>query len=114
MDRIRLSICSSCAGERDRDAELRALQRALDQAGLNARVQLDQHACFSSCETPVAIALQGQGLASYIFAGVDVITDAEDIAATCQTYLKSHAGWIEDARPCGRLRMCLRARVPAL
>ncbi len=113
MDRIRLLICSSCTGERDRDAERQAVQAALGRAGLAGRVHLAEHACFSSCETPTALSLQGQGMASYVFSGIDVIADADDIAATCRTYLDSPAGWIEDARLCGRLRMCLRARIPA-
>ena len=114
LDRIRLLICDSCTGARDRDAERRAIDVALRRAGLEDRVDIGEHACFSSCETPVSLALQGAGLASYVFSGLDLSADAEAIAATCQTYLNSPGGWIEDARPCGRLRLCLRARIPAL
>ena len=81
---------------------------------MDARVEIADHACFSGCAEPTALALQGQGRASYVFSGLDVVADADDIAATCKTYLDSPKGWIEDARPCGRLRMCLRARIPAL
>ncbi|WP_226688257.1 DUF1636 family protein [Ruegeria arenilitoris] len=114
MDPIRLLICSSCAGTRDRVAERQAVDNALVRAGLNGRVVISDHACFSGCAEPTALALQAAGRASYVFSGVDIVTDAEDIVATCKAYLDSPAGWIEDARPCGRLRMCLRARIPAL
>ncbi|CUK06276.1 putative metal-binding protein [Ruegeria denitrificans] len=114
MDPIRLLICSSCAGPRDAEAEKQAVDTALTQAGLNDRVEVTDHACFSGCAKPTALALQAAGRASYVFSGVNVVSDAEDIAATCKAYLDSPAGWIEDARPCGRLRMCLRARIPAL
>ena len=102
------------ASSRDHAAELQAVQQALKTAGLQDQVTLGDQACFSSCAEPTALALQGQGRASYVFSGVDVVADADDIAATCLTYLSSPKGWIEDARPCGRLRMCLRARIPAL
>ncbi len=114
MDQVRLLICNSCSGHRDREAEKKAVTAALAQAGLEAQVTVSEHACFSGCTEPVALALQAEGRASYVFSGVKVTSDAEDIAATCRTYLDSPKGWIEDARPCGRLRMCLRARIPAL
>ncbi len=110
----RILICNSCSGTRDRDAERQAVARALAEAGLAERIELAEHACFNGCQDPVALALQGAGMASYVFSGVDVVADADDIAATCQTYLDSPTGWIEDARPCGRLRLCLRTRIPAL
>ncbi|WP_170572626.1 DUF1636 family protein [Ruegeria atlantica] len=114
VDRIHLLICSSCSGQRDRAAERQAVGAALSRAGLEDRVEVSDHACFSGCSEPTALALQSAGRASYVFSGVNIVADAEDIAATCNTYLDSPEGWIEDARPCGRLRMCLRARIPAL
>ncbi len=111
--KIRLLICQSCAGTRDSAAERLAVQNALVKDGLADRVEVGEHSCFSGCEDPVSISLQGANLASYVFSGVNPISDAGDISATCHTYLNSPAGWIEDARPCGRLRLCLRARIPA-
>ncbi len=114
MDRIRLLICNSCSGTRDHAAEKQAVQAALTRAGVEDQVVQTDHACFSSCDEPTALALQSEERASYVFSGIKVVADADDIAATCKTYLNSPKGWIEDARPCGRLRMCLRARIPAL
>lgn len=93
---------------------MQAVDAALARAELDRHVSVVEHACFSGCSEPVAIALQAEGRGSYVFSGVNVARDADDIAATCRTYLDSPKGWIEDARPCGRLRMCLRARIPAL
>lgn len=112
-DKIRLLICHSCAGTRDPAAERLAVQNALVKDGLADRVEVGQHSCFSGCEDPVSISLQGLNLASYVFSGLNPISDADDISVTCRAYLDSPAGWIEDARSCGRLRLCLRARIPA-
>ncbi|MTI03861.1 DUF1636 domain-containing protein [Roseibium sp. RKSG952] len=114
MAQTRLLICTSCSGTRDRDAERQAVQAALTGIDLAAEIEIAEHACFSGCSEPTSIALQGEGMASYVFSGIDIVADADDIAATCRAYLDSPAGWIEDARPCGRLRLCLRARIPAL
>lgn len=114
MERVRILICSSCSGERDLQADLQAVESALKTAGLSNCVDVSDHACFSSCEEPTVMTMQGAKRASYVFSGVDPVGDANDIAATCKTYLSSPGGWIEDARPCGRLRLCLRARIPAL
>lgn len=114
MTKIRLSLCSSCLGERDLQEDMQAVSDALSRAGLAHAVDLTEHACFGACEAPVAMALQGVGRASYVFAGLDPVADAADIAATSRAYLESPQGWIEDARVCGRLRLCLRARLPAL
>jgi predicted metal-binding protein len=107
-----LLLCSTCAGERRADQD--AIDQALNDQGLSAQVQVALVACMGACEQPVSVGLQGAGRASYVFADVSPQQDAGDIARTCETYLNSPAGWIEDARPCGRLRDCLRARLPAI
>jgi predicted metal-binding protein len=48
-----------------------------------------------------------------VFAGVQD-TDAADVLNFAKLYDESADGWIEDARPLGRLRFCLKTRVPAL
>lgn len=111
---VRLLICSTCTGARDVAAESAAVANALGELDMTGQVEIGTHACMNGCAHPVSIGLQGDGRASYVFAGVDPVADAADIAATCRVYLDSEHGWIEDARPCGRLRLCLRARLPAL
>ncbi len=111
---VTLLLCSTCTGTEDRAADRTAIATALAEAELEGQVLLTEVACMGACETPVSLGLQGDGMASYVFAGVTPQDDAADIVRTCQTYLDSPAGWIEDARPCGRLRLCLRARLPAL
>jgi len=85
------------------------LVAALPQLG----VEIRETDCLGPCDEPIALALQGSGMATYVFVGIDLVEDAEDIQATCRVYLSSPQGWIEDARPCGRLRHCLKTRVPA-
>ncbi|MDN3721950.1 DUF1636 family protein [Roseibium salinum] len=81
---------------------------------MTTRFSIETADCMGACEQPISLALQGEGRATYLFAGLSIPDDIEDIVATGRTYLDAENGWIEDARPCGRLRFCLRARVPAL
>jgi len=109
---VTLLLCTTCEGSNPADNH--AIRQELERQGLTGQVRLSEVACMGACENPVSLGLQGAGRASYVFAGVHPKQDAADIAATCRTYLDAPAGWIEDARPCGRLRDCLRARLPAL
>ena len=104
------SICENAAFDRDKALAIAALQ----QAGLAGRVEITQAACLGACEMPQVLSLQGRGRASYVFSAIEMARDAEDLAQTCKLYLEAHKGWIKDARPCGRLRHKLRARIPAL
>lgn len=113
----RLTVCTSCKASRRNyspDRFVEELEGALDQAGLADRFTVRPFECMGVCADPVTVALQGEEMATYVFAGVDPEKDVTDIIATCRVYVESPLGWIEDARPCGRLRHCLKARVPAL
>ena len=100
-----VQVCSGCGG-----ADHQPLGEALaDLPG----VRLVGIQCDEACEKPAQLWLQQPGGAAYAFEGLDFQSDAGDIAATARAYLASPKGWIEDARPCGRLRYCLAARVPA-
>ncbi|EKE45377.1 hypothetical protein OCGS_0467 [Oceaniovalibus guishaninsula JLT2003] len=102
-----LRLCGTCRGS---DAD--RLRDRIAAAGLPVRIVAQD--CLNACGNPVAMALQGKGRATYLFAGVAPESDAEDIVATLRLYLDAPAGWIEDARPCGRLRRCLLGRISAL
>lgn len=106
-----LHLCETCdpAGF---TAARNGLQQALDAADLRAHVRAQP--CMNACADPVSLALQAEGRATYFFAGIDPVEDRTDIVATVSAYLDSPHGWIEDATVCGRLRHCLRGRVPAL
>ncbi|QXT41102.1 DUF1636 family protein [Gymnodinialimonas ceratoperidinii] len=106
-----LHLCSTCdpsgfSGARD------GLQAALSSAGIDAAVVAQP--CMNACAAPVSLALQGAGRATYFFGGIDPEADLADIVATVKCYLASPEGWIEDATACGRLRHCLKGRIPAL
>ncbi len=113
MSGIVLRICTSCRPVPDPACWAR-LEAALAAAGLPEPVTLARQACMNGCAHPQSLALQGAGRATYFFAGVDLEADRADILATCRAYISAPGGWIEDARPCGRLRLCLVGRVPAL
>lgn len=104
-----LRVCATCAPE-----TVAQCSRIVTEAGLADQVAVRGQDCLNRCSAPVALALQGAGRVSYVFDGVDLETDASDLAATLRTYLAAPQGWIADARPCGRLRhrLCTRLLPP--
>ena len=111
-DLLKLLLCatfSTANYNRDQRAVIAALGAA-DLAG----IEVASVECLGGCEEPASVGLQGQEMATYVFSGVDVATDVDDIVETCRAYMDAPKGWIENATSCGRLRFCLRARVPAL
>lgn len=106
-----IHLCSSCAPSGFAQAR-DGLQEALATAGLAAEVVAQP--CMNACTSPVSLAVQGPGRATYFFAGIDPVADRADIVATVASYLSAPDGWIEDATACGRLRLCLKGRIPAL
>ncbi|WP_172300214.1 DUF1636 family protein [Pseudoruegeria sp. HB172150] len=101
---VRLTICAGCSGG---DALADVLREALPEAEI-ARAD-----CLSVCTDPATVAAQAEGRATYVFSGVG-IADEADIRAFLAEYAAAPKGWIEDARPLGRLRFCLVTRVPAI
>lgn len=108
-DKVILRCCATCEGP-----GWAALRAALEEASFDVPVEFATQACMNACSRPSSLALQGVGRATYFFDDVKPEEDVEDILATIRTYIGAPAGWIEDARPCGRLRFCLKGRVPAL
>ena len=104
-----LRLCSECDGP-----PWASLRAALADAQFAAPVDLLPHPCMNGCARPVSMALHGAGRATCFFAGVDPAADAGDIVETLHAYIAAPRGWIEDARPCGRLRECLVGRVAAI
>ena len=111
MNPLRLHLCLDCL-KTDGPRAVEHLQSALD-AALPGQVAVTLAPCLDRCDPPAAMALQRSEGAGYVFVGVSPETDESDIIATCRAYLNSPNGWIDDARPCGRLRFCLAARLPA-
>jgi len=102
----RLLICSTCAGPGKALAE--QVRSRIDDGW-----EIEMHECLSVCDEPVAMGVQATGKATYVFAGLSD-ADAGDVAGFARLYDEDADGWIADARPAGRLRFCLKARVPAL
>lgn len=102
----RLLICSTCAGPGE------ALANAVRDR-IDAGWEIEMHECLSVCDEPVAMGVQATGKATYVFSGL-TDSDANDVAGFAKLYDEDADGWIADARPAGRLRFCLKARVPAL
>lgn len=100
----RLTICATCEGPGKALAnELRVVLPDWD---------VKMHACFSVCSEPLGLSVQAQGKATYLFAGL-TRADVDDLVAFAALYDAAPDGWIDDARPAGRVRFCLKGRVPA-
>ncbi|WP_284378578.1 DUF1636 domain-containing protein [Amylibacter marinus] len=115
-----LFICSTCSPKGEADArgaaladDLRALFTTSDMPQIRDFI-IETQECMSACADPVAISFRSAGKAAYIFAGIDPERDHADILAFAKLYIEAPDGWIVDARPCGRLRHCLRGRIPAI
>ncbi len=110
---MKLLLCSTCSTA-EYSVDRAAVVDALVTAGLSDAVEISEVECLGGCDQSASIGLQSKDRATYVFSGVNVCADSNDIAATCETYLNSKDGWIENALTCGRLRHLLRARIPAL
>ena len=106
----RIVVCSTCEGC-DGKGFASALRDGLAAKGLQYEVR--DFDCMSNCGDPLSVAFQAEGKATYLFGGVKPGVDLADTLAFAQMYAAAPDGWIEDARPAGRLRMCLIGRVPA-
>ncbi|PLS21780.1 hypothetical protein C0U40_09840 [Amylibacter cionae] len=115
--RHRVIVCSTCRNKGDEDFRGPDLAEALqDSFAADPVLQdfsVETHECLSSCARPQSLSFRAEGKAAYLFAGVDPVADRSDIAAFARLYAQSGDGWIEDARPAGRLRFCLVGRIPA-
>ena len=109
---VQLGICAACLGLEGTN-DICALADAVAQSQMSDRVVVKHRNCRARCARPARLWLQSKGGAAYVFEGIDLAADQGDILATLTAYLNHPGGWIEDARPCGRLRFCLTARVPA-
>ena len=100
----RITVCATCregAGER--------LAERLAAEGLEVRL-VD---CLNACGAPLALAVTGDRKATYLFAGLDPEGQAGEVAAFARLFRDAPGGEVLDAREAGRLRFCLRGRIPA-
>ena len=115
--RTTIYVCMSCVGRpgarRPGPALLRALRGALAaDAALAGVVDLRGIDCMSGCTRPCALAIRGEGKASYLFGDIEPQRDVADILATARAFHAAGDGWITDGHLCGRLRYCAIARIP--
>ena len=104
--RPRIIICETCAGD---DGLCHGSEIAKALRG-RVEVAIETVACLNVCDEPIAVALRDETKDAYVFAGV-LPSDTDDLAALCDLYTKAEPT-IEDARPAGRLRFCLKGRIP--
>ena len=100
----RITVCATC-----REGAGRALADHLASEGIEVRLV----ECLNACGAPLALAVTGEGKATYLFGGVDPEAQAGEVVAFAGLYREAPGGEVADARPCGNLRFCLRGRIPA-
>ena len=100
----RITVCATC-----REGAGRTLADRLAAEGLEVRLV----ECLNACGAPLVLAVTGEAKATYLFAGVEPETQAEEIMAFARLYRDAPRGEVADARGAGRLRFCLRGRIPA-
>ena len=119
MLRHTVFICSTCQKDdetKPKGDELATALKAIFAKADDPAIRdfnIEVFACMSACANPTAISFRAQGKAAYMFSDVDPVKDQQDILAFAKLYIAAKDGWIEDARPCGRLRHCLLGRIPA-
>lgn len=79
-----------------------------------AQVEVRTTTCLNMCDEPMAVALRAPEKMAYLFAGLRPDADIEDTLALLRLYVEAADGEITDARPAGRLRFCLKGRIPPL
>lgn len=112
----RVIICETCAAkgaEPQGMAFAEELRRRACADPQLSEFEVTTTACMNLCTAPVAMALRSEGKDVYLFSDVRPGEDTEDTLALLRLYAAASDGTITDARPAGRLRHCLIARVPA-
>ena len=105
----RVIVCTTCAAP-GKEPVGEALVAAM-RARLGDHFTVEPQECLSVCAEPQAVAFRAPGKAAYLFAGLTA-DDEADIEAFARLWADQPDGWIEDARPAGRLRFCLKGRIP--
>ena len=105
----RLFICETCLDEAGATPGPDLAEAVRGKVAEDVEVVLTP--CMNICDEPVSLALRAPGKMAYLFAGVKA-GDEADIVALTELYRAAEDGIIEDARPAGRLRFCLKGRVP--
>ena len=101
----RVFVCQTCSTGQG-PAMLDALRSRLGDG-----LEVVGHDCLNLCDTPQALAFRARGKAAYLFGDL-TLDDLDDAVVFAQMWRDTGDGWIEDARPAGRLRFCLKGRIP--
>ena len=86
-----------------------ALQRAFSALIPACTLRLTD--CMNGCARPATLSFRQEGKTAYLFGDISA-DDVADILEFIRLYNASSDGNLEDARPLGRLRLKLIARIP--
>ncbi|PSL17815.1 DUF1636 family protein [Shimia abyssi] len=105
-------VCDTCCANGEKPGG-EGFAAALREAAPDD-VEVRSVSCLNMCDEPLALALRASDKVAYLFAGVNPETDVADALELIRLYRTAPGGVIEDARSVGRLRFCLKGRIPAL
>ncbi|KPA23517.1 hypothetical protein shim_01250 [Shimia sp. SK013] len=111
-----LFVCDTCCAENAAPSGATFAAALRDAARADPDLQalvVKTVSCLNVCSEPLALALRAPEKAAYLFAGIAPETDLADTLAMAKLFVQAEAGDITDARPAGRLRFCLKGRIPA-
>lgn len=80
-------ICSTCQGEIEASAAQSLLDASLPDGFATRLIP-----CMAGCERPMAVGLQAEGKAQYLFGDIQSITDLDAIATFAHQYRDSESG----------------------
>lgn len=109
-------ICRTCcASDEQPEGEefARRLQDEMEGKTEFEDVVVQPSRCMLTCGEPLALSLNCSGKMSYLFADVRPEHDLRNVLTLVELYTANPTGAIVDARPIGRLRHCLKGRLPA-
>lgn len=109
-------ICRTCSkkGERPVGAQfVKHLRAAMVGQPEFKDVVVRGSRCMLACGEPLALSLQCPTKVAYLFSHVHPEYDLENVLALVRLFVSDEEGVILDARPIGRLRHCLKGRLPA-
>lgn len=108
MNRPTLTLCRTCeAADPTLFGQIAATLEASD-----VPAKLQQVDCMSGCQRPQTMAVRQHGKTAYLF-GEITTEDVPNILTFLRMYEDSPDGNFADARPLGKLRFQVIARIPA-
>ncbi|MEM9797144.1 MAG: DUF1636 domain-containing protein [Pseudomonadota bacterium] len=102
-------ICTKCRGSNSAAAMRQTLTETVASGVIFRAVD-----CMAGCDHPVAVGVQAEGKASYLFGGIETEAEIAAIARFVRDYAASEKGWTNSGERPAALTGKTLARLPGL